>query len=152
MHRVGTEIRPAEILLVEDNLDDVTLTRESFKEGSLVVNLHHAANGQEAMAFLRKEGKYADAPTPDLLLLDLNMPVMDGRQVMAEIVADPKLNHIPVVVLTTSHNDQEVLALYRQRISSYVTKPVDFARFVEVIQGIKDYWFKIVVLPHAPES
>lgn len=147
MNTLGTPLRPAEILLVEDNMDDYILTREAFKDDELAVNLHHVQNGVEAMSFLRKEGAHASAPTPDLILLDLNMPVMNGQEVMAELVADPKLKHLPVVILTTAENDAEVLELYGQRISSYITKPVDFDQFARVIQGIKNYWFTIVVLP-----
>jgi len=139
--------RPAEILLVEDNQDDVVLTREGFKLAKLTVNLHHVEDGEECMSFLRKEGKYADAVTPDLILLDLNMPVMDGREVLAEMVKDDNLSHIPVVILTTSADEQDVLNMYKLRCSSFATKPVDFDQFVHVIQGIANYWFTVVVLP-----
>mgnify|MGYP005825880293 CR=1 FL=1 len=142
------EGRPAEILLVEDNEHDVILTREGFKEAHFLVNLHHVDNGKRCMEFLRKEGEYGDAPTPDLILLDLNMPVMNGREVLEEIVADADLKHLPVVVLTTSAHDREVLDIYKLRCSSYIAKPVDFERFIEVIQGIGKYWFTMVVLPH----
>lgn len=142
------EGRPAEILLVEDNEHDVILTREGFKEAHFLVNLHHVDNGKRCMEFLRKEGEYGDAPTPDLILLDLNMPVMNGREVLEEIVADANLKHLPVVVLTTSAQDREVLDIYKLRCSSYIAKPVDFDRFIEVIQGIGKYWFTMVVLPH----
>jgi len=139
--------RHAEILLVEDNRDDVTLTREGFKQSSLMINLHHVEHGEACMAFLRKEGEYADAPTPDLILLDLNMPVMDGREVLAELVADENLKHLPVVVLTTSTDNQDVLKMYKLRCNAYATKPVDFNQFLHVIQGIADFWFTVVVLP-----
>ncbi len=142
--------RPAEILLVEDNQDDVILTREGFERSKLVVNLQHVGNGEECLAYLRKEGEYADAPTPDLILLDLNMPVMDGRQVLAEMVKDDELNHFPVVILTTSSDEQDVLKMYKLRCSSYATKPVDFDQFLHVIQGIANYWFTVVVLPPKP--
>lgn len=104
--------RTAEILLVEDNKDDVVLTREGFERAKLTVNLNHVENGEECMAFLRKEGEYAGVPTPDLILLDINMPVMDGREVMAELVKDDKLKHLPVVILTTSEDEQDVLNMY----------------------------------------
>ena len=139
--------RPAEILLVEDNRDDVVLTRQGFERAKLKVNLHHVENGEECMAFLRKEGEYADAATPDLILLDLNMPVMDGREVLAELVKDDNLKQFPVVILTTSSDERDVLSMYKLRCSSYATKPVDFDQFLHVVQGIADYWFTVVVLP-----
>lgn len=139
--------RPAEILLVEDNEHDVILTREGFKEAHFLVNLHHVENGKRCMEFLRKQGEFSDAPSPDLILLDLNMPVMNGREVLEEIVSDADLRHLPVVVLTTSAQDREVLDIYKLRCSSYIAKPVDFERFIEVIQGIGNYWFTMVVLP-----
>lgn len=139
--------RPAEILLVEDNETDVVLTREGFERVKLKVNLHHVENGEECMAFLRREGKYANAPTPDLILLDLNMPVMDGREVLAELIKDDRLNHLPVVILTTSTDEKDVLQMYKLRCSSYATKPIDFNQFLHVIQGIAEYWFTVVVLP-----
>ena len=139
--------RPAEILLAEDNENDVELTRQGFKRCKLVLNLHHVIDGEECMAFLRKQGKYANAPTPDLLLLDLNMPRMDGREVLAELVADESLNAIPVVVLTTSAQDEEILKMYKMRCSSYIIKPVDFAQFLQVVRSIAEYWFTVVVLP-----
>lgn len=142
-----TQSRPAEILLVEDNEADVALTRETFKRDRLVTNLHHVANGEECMDFLRKKGKYQDAVTPDIILLDLNMPIMDGREVLAEIVADEELKHIPVIILSTSENQQDIQNMYKLRCSSYIVKPVDFEQFVRVIQEIGIYWFTIVVMP-----
>lgn len=139
--------RPAEILLVEDNDNDVELTRQAFKRSKLMVNLHHAQDGLECMAFLRKQGKYADAPAPDLILLDLNMPRMDGREVLTELVADRQLAHLPVVILTTSAEEEEILTMYRHRCSSYIIKPVDFDKFLKVVQLVSDYWFTVVVLP-----
>jgi CheY-like chemotaxis protein len=141
--------RPAEILLAEDNGNDVELTRQGFKKCKLLLNLHHVKDGVECMAFLRKEGKYSTAPTPDLLLLDINMPRMDGREVLAELVADESLNAIPVVVLTTSAQDEEILKMYKMRCSSYIIKPVDFAQFLHVVRSIAEYWFTVVVLPVA---
>ena len=141
--------RPANILLVDDNENDVFLTRETFNRSKLAVNLFHVENGEECLAFLRKQGKYADAITPDLILLDLNMPIMDGREVLAEIAKDNALNHLPVVVLTTSDDERDVLSMYQLRCSSYVTKPVDFHKFQEVIQSITSYWFTVVVLPQS---
>ena len=139
--------RPAEILLAEDNENDVVLTRQGFKRCKLALNLHHVKDGEECMAFLRKQGKYSDAPTPDLLLLDLNMPRMDGREVLAALVADETLNAVPVVVLTTSAQDEEILKMYKMRCSSYIVKPVDFDQFLHVVRSIAEYWFTVVVLP-----
>ncbi len=139
--------RVAEILLVEDNADDVFLTRKGFERAKLRLNLHHVENGVECMAFLRKEGQFAGAPTPDLVLLDLNLPRMDGREVLAQIVADEVLQRLPVVILMTSSAESDVLELYRLRCSSYITKPVDFTKFQQVIQQLSDYWFTVVVLP-----
>jgi two-component system, chemotaxis family, response regulator Rcp1 len=139
--------RPAEILLAEDKEDDVELTRVGFKKSKLLLNLHHVKDGEQCLAFLRKQGDYANVPTPDLLLLDLNMPRMDGREVLAEMVADETLCSIPVVVLTTSAQDEEILKMYRLRCSSYIVKPVDFEKFLQIIRSLADYWFTIVVLP-----
>jgi CheY-like chemotaxis protein len=139
--------RPAEVLLVEDDDNDVLITRKGFEESKLVLNLHHVENGQECMAFLRKEGPYADVPTPDLILLDLNMLVMDGREVLAEIGKDEELRKLAVVLLTTSGSEQDILEMYDLRCSSYIVKPVDFTQFQCVIQQLSDYWFTVVVLP-----
>ena len=139
--------RSAEILLVEDNSDDVLLTREGFERSKLTVNLHHVENGEECMAFLRKQGDYANSPRPDLILLDLNMPVMDGREVLAELVKDDELKHIPVVILTTSADERDVLSMYKLKCSAYAPKPVDFNQFLEVIRGIVNFYFTVIVLP-----
>jgi len=139
--------RPAEILLVEDNDDDVELMRIGFKRSRLLVNLHRVRNGEDCMDFLRKVGPHAAAPTPDIILLDLNMPKMDGREVLADIVADPTLRHLPIVVLTTSSADLDVLAAYKLRCNSYIVKPIDFKQFATVIQALGNYWFTVVVLP-----
>lgn len=141
--------RPAEILLVEDNDDDVVLTEEGFRLSKLVVNLHRVVNGVECMQFLRKQEPFSDAPTPDLILLDLNMPVMDGREVLAELVKDESLNHLPVVVLTTAEEHSEIMDLYKMRVSSYIRKPVNFDEFLRAIQELGSYWFTLVVLPTA---
>jgi two-component system response regulator len=146
-----TTSRPAEILLVEDNDNDVELTRVGFKKSKLAVNLHHAKDGEECMAFIRKEGKFADAPTPDIILLDLNMPRMDGREVLAAISKDESLRHLPVVILTTSQEEQEILKMYQLRCSSYIVKPVDLNQFIRAIQSFSDYWLTVVVLPPAPK-
>jgi two-component system response regulator len=142
--------RPTEILLVEDNENDVILTRQAFKEAKLAVRLHHVQDGEKCMAFLRKQGEYASVPTPDIILLDLNMPRMDGREVLAEISGDENLRHLPVVILTTSYAEQEILKMYKLRCSSYIIKPVDFEQFVRVIRLFTDYWLTVVVLPSLP--
>ena len=145
------EGRLANILLVEDNEDDVLLMKLAFKRARLLINLSHVQDGEECMAFLRKQKRYADAPTPDLILLDLNMPRKDGREVLAEVSADESLRHLPVVILTTSSEEQEILKMYRLRASSYIVKPVDFDQFMRVIRSLHEYWFTVVVLPHAPK-
>jgi two-component system, chemotaxis family, response regulator Rcp1 len=144
---VQMQSRTAEILLVEDNEDDVILTREGFKHAKFLVNMSHVENGEECMEFLRKQGRYTDAPTPDIILLDLNMPRMDGRAVLKEITRDETLQQLPVVVLTTSDAERDVLDMYRLRCSAYITKPIDFEKFREVVRKICDYWFTLVVLP-----
>lgn len=144
--------RPAEILLVEDNENDVLLTRQGFKRAKLMVNLHHVRDGEECMRFLLKQAEFADASTPDMVLLDLNMPKMDGREVLAEIVKDDTLRRLPVVILTTSAEEREILDMYRLRCSSYIVKPVDFDQFLGAIRLIGDYWFTVVVLPTDPEA
>jgi two-component system response regulator len=109
--------------------------------------MHRVEDGEQCMFFLRKQGKYANAPTPDLILLDLNLPVMDGREVLVEIVADDQLRQLPVVILTTSEAEQDILKMYKLRCSSYIVKPVDFNQFLRVVRGIGKYWFTVVVLP-----
>ncbi|MDP0492542.1 MAG: response regulator [Verrucomicrobiota bacterium JB023] len=137
----------AEILLVDDNEDDVFITRKGFENARFRVNLNHVENGKDCLAYLRKEGEFSKAKTPDLILLDLNMPVMDGREVLAEISQDENLKHLPVVILTTSANEEDVLKMYSLRCSAYVTKPVSFAKFREVIEVLGNYWFTVVKLP-----
>ena len=139
--------RPAEILLAEDNPDDVELMRISFRRSRFAANLHHVTNGEDCLAFLRREAPWQDAPRPDLVLLDLNMPRMGGREVLEHVVQDERLRDIPVVVLTTSNAERDVTAAYQLRCSSYIVKPVDFDQFVRVVQGITDYWFTLAVLP-----
>lgn len=144
--------RPAVILLVEDNENDVELTRIEFQQSKVKVNLHLVSDGLECMAFLRKQGRYVDAPTPDLILLDLNMPLMDGQEVLAEISRDEDCRHLPVVILTTSDDEKEILKMYALRCSSYMVKPIDFDQFQRVIRSISDYWFTVVVLPADEQS
>lgn len=141
--------RPAHILLVEDNEDDVELTRQSLLRSKLDVNLHHVGNGEQCMDYLRRRGDYSAVSTPDLILLDLNMPVMDGREVLAELQTDDRLSAIPVVVLTTSSDPRDIAETYRLRCNSYVTKPVDFKEFQKKITEIYEYWFSVVALPQA---
>lgn len=147
MIRPLAESRVAEILLVEDNEDDVFLTREAFDAARLRVNLHHVDNGEKCMQFLRKQGPYAKAPLPDLILLDLHMPIMDGREVLAEIVKDDMLRRLPVVVLTTSYEAKDIEQMYNLRCNSYITKPIDFNNFVQAISQLAGYWLTLVVLP-----
>ncbi|MBN1455075.1 MAG: response regulator [Methanomicrobia archaeon] len=139
--------KPIEILLVEDNPGDIRLTREGLKEGRIFNKLSVVEDGVEAMAFLRREGKYADAPHPDLILLDLNLPKKDGREVLKEIKSDPKLRRIPVVILTTSRAEEDIMGTYDQHANCYITKPVDFDQFLNVVKTIEDFWLTIVRLP-----
>ena len=139
--------RQIEVLLVEDDPGDVMMTREAFQDYKVHNQLHVVSDGAEAMAFLRQEGEYAGHPRPDLVLLDLNLPRMDGRQVLESIKSDPELASIPVVVLTTSENEDDVLRSYSLHANAYVTKPVDFQRFIEVIRQIDDFFVTVVRLP-----
>ncbi|MFP4531590.1 MAG: response regulator [Desulfobacterales bacterium] len=140
-------VRPIEILLVEDNPGDADLAREALEISKLYNSLHVVGDGEEAMAFLQNQGEYADAPHPDLILLDLNLPKKDGREVLEEIKADDGLKRIPVVVLTTSTDEQDVLKTYNLHANCYVSKPIDLEQFTRVVQSIQDFWFSIVVLP-----
>jgi CheY-like chemotaxis protein len=144
---VSEPVTAIDVLLVEDDPGDVLMTREAFEDYKVRNNLFVVNNGVEAMAFLRKEGEHAEAPTPDLILLDLNLPKMDGREVLAEIKADPELRAIPVVVLTTSEAEEDVVRSYSLHANAYVTKPVDFERFVSVVQQIDDFFVSVVRLP-----
>lgn len=138
---------PIEVLLVEDNPGDVRLTREALREGKVQINLNVVVDGLEAMAFLRKEDKYKDVPVPDLILLDLNLPKKDGREVLEDIKNDNKLKLIPVVVLTTSDAEQDILRTYELHVNCYITKPVDYDQFITVVKSIEDFWLTIVKLP-----
>jgi len=140
-------LQAAEILLVEDNPADVELTQYLMKQGKIFVNLHVAVDGFEALNFLRREGQYADVPRPDLVLLDLNLPGKDGREVLAEMKSDPNLKTIPVVVLTTSQADEDVLKSYNLGANCFITKPVGMEEFAKVVNSIEDFWFTIVRLP-----
>ncbi|WNG14155.1 response regulator [Cystobacter fuscus] len=139
--------RPIEILLVEDNPGDVRLTIEALKEGKVSNRLSVARDGVEALAFLRREGAHASAPRPDLILLDLNLPRRDGREVLAEIKADAKLRRIPVVVLTTSKAEEDILRTYDLHANCYINKPVDLDQFISVVRSIDDFWLSVVRLP-----
>lgn len=140
-------LQTIEVLLVEDNAGDVRLTKEALKESSLLIHLNVARDGEEAMAFLRREGVHAGTPTPDLILLDLNLPRKDGREVLQEIKADADLKRIPVVVLTTSEADSDVLTTYGLHANCYITKPVDMDQFIKIVKLLEEFWFTIVKLP-----
>jgi CheY-like chemotaxis protein len=139
---------PIDILLVEDNAGDVRLTQEVLKSSKVQNNLIVANNGQEALNCLRKQGKFASAPRPDLILLDLNLPVMDGRQVLERIKDDQDFKRIPVVILTTSKAEEDILRTYNLHANCYVTKPVDLDQFVNVVKSLEDFWLAIVKLPN----
>ena len=145
----NTEInaKPVEVLLVEDNPGDVRLTREALKDSKVLNKLHVVEDGEAALAFLRQEGAYANAPRPDLILLDLNMPRKDGREVLSIIKADENLKQIPVVILTTSDSEEDILKSYNLNANCYVTKPVDFEKFIMVVKAIEEFWLTIVKLP-----
>ena len=143
----GGRARPIEILMVEDSPTDAQLTVEALHAAKIVNRLNHVEDGVEAMQFLRQEGPYADAPRPDLILLDLNLPRKDGREVLAELKRDPDLKVIPVVILTTSRSEEDVLRSYQLHANCYITKPVDFTKFMEVVKAIESFWLTIVTLP-----
>jgi CheY-like chemotaxis protein len=143
----GTYGSPIDILLVEDNPGDVRLTIEALKEGKVLNTLSVTMDGVEALSFLHKEGKYADAPRPDLILLDLNLPRKDGREVLADIKSDDNLKCIPVVVLTTSQAEQDIFKSYNLHANCFITKPVDLEQFITVLQSIENFWLTIVKLP-----
>ena len=136
-----------EILLVEDNPGDVRLTRESFKESKIHNNLYVVEDGVEAMAFLRREGQYTNAVRPDLILLDLNLPKRDGREVLAEIKDDPGLKRIPVVILTSSNSEEDIIKTYDLHANCYITKPINLEQFAKVVKSIKEFWLSMVKLP-----
>jgi len=139
--------KPIEILLVEDNPADARLTMEALKDGKVKNNLAMVPDGVEAMAYLRNQGKYAEAVRPDLILLDLNLPKKDGREVLAEVKSDPALRSIPVVVMTVSKAEEDIIKSYDLHANCYVNKPVDFEQFMRVVRTIEDFWLTIVKLP-----
>ncbi len=141
------ETRPIEILLVEDNPSDVRLTVEALKEAKVRNNLHIVTDGEEAMDSLYRRGKYKNATHPDLILLDLNLPKKDGREILAEIKKDTALKRIPIVILTTSSAEEDILRAYDLHANCYITKPVDFDQFMKVVQSIENFWLTIVCLP-----
>jgi two-component system, chemotaxis family, response regulator Rcp1 len=144
---MSQESRSIEVLLVEDNPGDVRLTREALKEGKVFNNLSVAKDGEEALAFLRREGPYASAPRPDVILLDLNLPRRDGREVLEAIKADRALRTIPVVILTSSEAERDIARAYELNANCYITKPVDLDQFITVVKSIEDFWFTVVKLP-----
>ena len=144
---LGVIGRPTEILHVDDQPDYVELTREAFQMAGFAVNLHHAKDGEQGMAFVRKEGQHIAAPTPDIILLDLNMPRMNGWEFMAEISKDKNLCHLPVVILTSSGEEHEILKVYQLRCSSYIVKPLDYSDLIRFIKSFADFWLNVAILP-----
>lgn len=140
-------VRPLQLLLVEDNPGDVRLTREALKAGEVAVNLSVARDGVEAIDFLRKRGSFQTAPNPDLILLDLNLPRKNGREVLSEIKGDPDLKRIPVLVMTTSRADQDINRAYSLNANCYITKPMDLDEFLRIVRSIEEFWLKTVTLP-----
>jgi CheY-like chemotaxis protein len=143
----STNVRPIQILLVEDSPSDAKLTLAALKLAKVVNQVSHVVDGVEAMEFLRRQGKYTQAERPDLILLDLNLPRKDGREVLEELKASPDLQLIPVVILTTSQAEQDIIRSYRLHANCYITKPVNFERFLEVVQSIENFWLTVVALP-----
>ena len=143
--------KPVEILLVEDNPGDVELTREAFKQSKINNNIHVAKDGEQALDFLRKQGTFTGVTTPDIVLLDLNLPKKDGRHVLEEVKQDEALRRIPVVIMTSSKSEQDVVKTYDLHANSYLIKPVNLEKFAEVVEAIENFWFTIVVLPDNAE-
>jgi two-component system, chemotaxis family, response regulator Rcp1 len=150
MESIGTDAKAIEVLLVEDSPGDVRLTREALKTAKVLINLYVASDGTEAMAFLKREGGHTNAPRPDLILLDLNLPKKDGREVLGEIKESPALKSIPVVILTTSASEADILKSYLLHANCYITKPVDLKGFLNVVKSIDNFWLSVVKLPHEP--
>jgi len=140
-------LTPAQVLLVEDNADDVELTLEALKDSKIRMNVHVVSDGLAAMKFLHCEEEYADKPRPDLVLLDLNLPLKDGREVLKEIREDPELTDLPVVVLTTSQSEEDICRIYKMHANCYISKPVDFIQFSEIVKQIEGFWLQLVKLP-----
>jgi chemotaxis family two-component system response regulator Rcp1 len=152
MESIGMNPAIIEVLLVEDSPGDVRLTREAFKDAKMHINLHVASDGAEAMAFLGREGEHANSVRPDLILLDLNLPKKDGREVLAELKQNPILKSIPVVILTTSASETDIQGSYEQHANCYITKPVDLEGFLKVVRSIDNFWLSVVRLPAKTRS
>jgi len=147
LKKVKIKVETIDILLVEDNPGDVRLTKEALKDAKVLNEVYVVQDGVEAMQFLHREESFSNMPTPDLILLDLNLPKKDGREVLAEIKQDPKLKRIPVVILTTSKSDEDIIKTYNLHANAYITKPVDLNRFIDIIHTLEEFWFSIVRLP-----
>tara|TARA_R110002110_G_scaffold116055_1_gene287370 strand:+ start:149 stop:595 length:447 start_codon:yes stop_codon:yes gene_type:complete len=147
MHKLTELGRPAEVLLVEDDYDDVELTRASFDRIKFDVNMSHVDNGQKCLDYLRGEGQFVNATRPDLILLDVNLPVLDGRETLANIKADKRFVAIPVIVLTTSSSTKDIVDMYQHQCSAYLVKPLNFTRFQDSIRQLSEFWFELIVLP-----
>ncbi len=141
------EVTPAQVLLVEDNEDDVELTLEALKDSKVRMEVHVVDDGVSALKFLRQQDEYKDKPRPDMVLLDLNLPIMDGREVLKEIREDDDLTDLPVVVLTTSQSEEDILRMYKLHANCYISKPVDFLKFTEIVKQIEGFWLQLVKLP-----
>jgi chemotaxis family two-component system response regulator Rcp1 len=152
MESIGKDPAPIEVLLVEDSPGDVRLTREALKDAKVHVHLHVVSDGAEAMAFLGREGEHLNSPRPDLILLDLNLPKKDGREVLEEIKESPTLKSIPVVILTTSESETDIQGSYQHHANCYITKPVDLDGFLKVVKSIDSFWLSVVKLPHEVRS
>jgi two-component system, chemotaxis family, response regulator Rcp1 len=150
MESIGTCAAPIEVLLVEDSPGDVRLTLEAFKDAKVHINLHVALDGVDAMAFLGRQGNHANAPRPDLILLDLNLPKKDGREVLSELKESPAFKSIPVVILTTSASEADIHGSYQHHANCYITKPVDLEGFLKVVKSIDNFWLSVVKLPGVP--
>jgi len=148
----GTRVQPMEILLVEDNPVDVVITKEAFNAGRVRNNVHVVEDGEEAMDFLHKRGKYSSVPTPEIILLDLNLPKKDGREILAEVKADPSLRRIPVIVLTTSQDKEDIWRSYDLQANCFITKPVDTEQFTKAMERVGQFWPSVVRLPIPTKS
>ncbi|MBV9869885.1 MAG: response regulator [Frankiaceae bacterium] len=150
MTEIGDAARPVQILLVDDSPGDVSLTREALHAGRVANQLHVVEDGEQAIAFMHRRGRHKNAPVPDLVLLDLNLPRMDGREVLRELKGDDTLRHVPIIVLTTSADEKDILTSYRLHANAYVKKPVEFGEFLVALQQLETFWLQIVRLPTAP--